>query len=120
LALLRKRLAEADAQGGDTKLVLTKSDIADLVTVFQPSSTDEKKLIDRIDADIAKVVELGFLQPLSSKTRRGEEPTFEVRRILKAFVDAQWMADFEMRLAEYHRGGDQADTNNDEHGGSDA
>ena len=27
---------------------------------------------------------------------------FEVRRILKAFVDAQWLADFDMRLAAYH------------------
>ena len=27
--------------------------------------------------------------------------TFEVRRILKAFVDAQWLAEFDTRLAEY-------------------
>jgi hypothetical protein len=26
---------------------------------------------------------------------------FEVRRILKAFVDAQWLADFDLRLADY-------------------
>ena len=26
---------------------------------------------------------------------------FEVRRILKAFVDAQWLADFDARLAAY-------------------
>ena len=26
---------------------------------------------------------------------------FEVRRILKAFVDAQWLADFDQRLAAY-------------------
>ena len=26
----------------------------------------------------------------------------EVRRILKAFVDAQWLADFDQRLAAYH------------------
>jgi hypothetical protein len=28
-------------------------------------------------------------------------PTFEVRRILKAFVDAQWLLDFDARLAGY-------------------
>ena len=28
-------------------------------------------------------------------------PSFEVRRILKAFVDAQWLADFDARLAAY-------------------
>ena len=26
---------------------------------------------------------------------------FEVRRILKAFVDAQWLAEFDARLAAY-------------------
>jgi hypothetical protein len=27
----------------------------------------------------------------------------EVRRILKAFVDAQWLADFDKRLIEYRQ-----------------
>ena len=47
-------------------------------------------LLDRIDAHIQKVVELGFLRRL-----RGQEDEYEVRRILKAFVDAQWLGDFE-------------------------
>ncbi len=101
LALLRKRLVEADAHGGDVRLVLTRSEIVDLVSLFQSSSTNEVRLQDRAEADIKKVVELGFLQPLQSNTRRGEEPAFEVRRVLQAFVDAQWMADFDARLAEY-------------------
>jgi hypothetical protein len=42
------------------------------------------------------VVELGFLRAL-----RESEDTFEVRRILKAFVDAQWLDTFEKRLADY-------------------
>jgi Domain of unknown function (DUF4194) len=100
LALLRKRLAEADAQGGE-KLVLTRSEIADLVAVFQPSSTNEARIVDRVEADINKVVELGFLHPMQARAKRGEEPTYEVRRVLKAFVDAQWMSDFDARLAEY-------------------
>lgn len=101
LALLRKRLAEADAQGGDARLVMTRSEIADLVAVFLTSSTNEAKVADRVEKDIARVVELGFLQPIGARTRRGEEPSYEVRRILKAFVDAQWMSEFADRLAEY-------------------
>jgi hypothetical protein len=42
------------------------------------------------------VVELGFLRRL-----RGQEGQFEVRRILKAFVDAQWLAELDQRLADY-------------------
>ena len=108
LALLRKRLAEADAQGGDTRLVMTRSQIADLVTVFLPSSTNEAKVADRVDKDITKVVELGFLLPVGARTRRGEEPSYEVRRILKAFVDAQWMSEFAERLADYRAAGSDA------------
>ncbi|HEX6994990.1 MAG TPA: DUF4194 domain-containing protein, partial [Gammaproteobacteria bacterium] len=86
LALLRKKLAEHDAAGGDPRLILSRAQIADLVQLFLPSGTDEAKLVDRIDADINRVVELGFLRRL-----RGQEDQFEVRRILKAFVDAQWL-----------------------------
>jgi len=49
------------------------------------------------------VVELGFLRRL-----RGQDAQFEIRRILKAFVDAQWLAGFEDKLKEYgeHVAGD--------------
>jgi hypothetical protein len=96
LALLRKKLAEHDAGGGDERLILSREQIVDLVQVFLPAGTNEARLIDRIDADINKVVELGFLRRL-----RGQQDQFEVRRILKAFVDAQWLSDFDRRLAEY-------------------
>jgi hypothetical protein len=101
LALLRKRLAEADTEHGDARLVLTRNEIVDLVSVFQPSSTNEARVRERLEADINKVVELGFLQQVGARVRRGDEPSYEVRRVLKAFVDAQWMADFDARLAEY-------------------
>jgi hypothetical protein len=35
------------------------------------------------------------------KPQPGQPPAFEVRRILKAFVDAQWLAEFDARLAAY-------------------
>ena len=101
LALLRKRLAEADTEGAEARLVLTRLEIVDLVSVFQPASTNDARVRERVEADINKVVELGFLQQLHARGRRGDEPSYEVRRVLKAFVDAHWMADFDARLAEY-------------------
>ena len=38
---------------------------------------------------------------LPARRPRTREPVYEVRRILKAFVDGQWLADFDARLAEY-------------------
>jgi hypothetical protein len=103
LALLRKKLAEFDAGGGQdvegVRLVLSRDDIVELIRVFLPEASNEARLIDRVDTYINKVVELGFLRRM--KPVAGQPTAFEVRRILKAFVDAQWLADFDARLAAY-------------------
>lgn len=96
IALLRKKLAEFDAQGEDTRLVLSRDDIVETFRMFMPERTNETRLIDQIDTLIKKTSDLGFLRPL-----RGQDKMYEVRRILKAYVDAQWLADFDQRLAEY-------------------
>lgn len=106
LALLRKRLAEFDAGGGHdgngSRLVLSPDDIAELMRVFLPDGTNEARLIDQVDATITKVVELGFLRRLKPAAGGAQDRGHcEVRRILKAFVDAQWLADFDARLEVY-------------------
>lgn len=125
LALLRKRLAQADSEGGDTRLVLARTEIVDLLRVFLAqdagAAANEARLVDRVDALVRRVVELGFLRPAGRPDPEntdgpdgggspgaadaddggGEARRFEVRRILKAFVDAQWLADFDARLAQY-------------------
>jgi len=102
LALLRKKLAEFDAGDGDTRLVLSRDDVVELVRVFLPDGPNEAKLIDQIENTINKVVELGFLQKLKTVGGAAGGPAnYEVRRILKAFVDAQWLAEFDTRLATY-------------------
>jgi hypothetical protein len=96
LALLRKKLAEFDAASGDTRLIMTRDDIADLVKLFLADGSNEARQRDRIDQHLQRLVELGFLQKL-----RGRDDAFEVRRILKAFVDAQWLSELNQRLADY-------------------
>lgn len=113
LALLRKRMAEFDAGGADTRLVLSREDIAELMRVFLPDGTNEARLVDQVDATISKVVDLGFLRRLKPAAGSGpDRGHYEVRRILKAFVDAQWLAEFDARLAVYRTalsgGSDQA------------
>jgi hypothetical protein len=78
--------------------------------LFLPDTVNEARLMDRIDSHINKVVELGFLRRL-----RGQADHFEVRRILKAFVDGQWLHEFDQRLAEYREQLD-ADAANQEAG----
>ncbi|MBU0908524.1 MAG: DUF4194 domain-containing protein [Proteobacteria bacterium] len=96
LALLRKKLAEFDAGGGETRFILSRDEVVELIRVFLPAGSNEARLIDQIDLNLNKIIELGFVRRL-----RGQEQMFEVRRILKAFVDAQWLAEFDQRLVEY-------------------
>lgn len=104
LALLRKKLAEFDAigdtHGGAVRLIVNRTDIIELVRVFFPSASNDVKLTDQIEVHINKIVELGFLRKL-----KASNPTtpvaFEVKRIIKAFVDAQWLSEFDTRLAAY-------------------
>lgn len=100
LALLRKRMAEEDSGGGDTRLILTREDIVGLMRVFLAESSNEARIMDQIDAHIAKVIDLGFLRKMKSDSPQAQR-SYEVMRILKAFIDAQWLAEFDTRLAEY-------------------
>jgi hypothetical protein len=96
LALLRKKLAEFDAHGGDSRLMLSREQITEMIRVFLPPTSNEARLTDQIDAHVNKAVEYGFL-----RQAKNAEQVYEVRRILKAFVDGQWLADFDEKLAEY-------------------
>jgi hypothetical protein len=96
LALLRKKLAEFDAGAGDTRLILSRDEVVELIRIFLPPASNEVKLIDQVDATLNKIADLGFIRRL-----KGERQMIEVRRIIKAFIDAQWLADFDQRLDEY-------------------
>lgn len=96
LVLLRKRLAEWETTGEEGQLVLDRDQLVDLLRLFLADSTNEARVVDQADRTIAKAVELGFLRPL-----RSHNGHYEVRRILKAYVDAQTMSDFAGKLQEY-------------------
>ena len=90
LVMLRKRLAQHDAQGGETRLVLSSEQILDMLRTFFPSSTNDAKLMDQFERQISRAEEMGFLRRLKE-----DEALYEVRRILRAFVNADWLAELE-------------------------
>lgn len=96
LALLRKRLAEHDATSAEPRLVLSREQIVEMLRVHLPERTNEARIADEVAAQVEKAVELGFLHRLA-----GEPPMYEVRRILRAFVDGQWLHEFDARLSDY-------------------
>ncbi len=96
LVLLRKRLAEFEAGGGEGKLVVGREAILEMLRMFLPESTNDARVVDQVDTTIRKCEELGFLRRL-----RGQSDHWEVRRVLKAYVDAQTLADFAGTLSAY-------------------
>lgn len=96
LVLLRKRLVEFETAGSEGKLVLSRDQILEMLRLFVADSTNEVRVVDQVDGTIRKAAELGFLRQL-----RGHPDQWEVRRILKAYVDAQTLSDFAGKLAEY-------------------
>lgn len=96
LVLLRKRLVEFETAGGEGRLVLTTEQIIDVLRVFQEESTNEARVVEQAERTIAKASEFGFLRAM-----RGQPGHWEVRRVLKAYVDAQTMSDFAAKLRDY-------------------
>lgn len=96
IALLRKKMAEQDAAGEDPRLILSVEEITDMVRVFLPASGNEAKMMDQINTHLNKIADLGFIRRL-----KGQKDKIEVIRILKAFVDAQWLSELDDRLKQY-------------------
>ncbi|MCB5195258.1 DUF4194 domain-containing protein [Deefgea salmonis] len=102
LALLRKKLAESDAGGGETRLILSRDQIVELIRVFLPVGSHDTKLIDQVETHLKRIAELDFVRILP-RAQPDQAQMYEVRRILKAFIDAQWLAEFDARLAVYRQ-----------------
>lgn len=102
LALLRRRLAEHDALSGEERLVLDRGDVVEMVRTFLPEGTSEARVEDRIGSHLKRIAELGFIRFLDDSGER-----IEIKRILAAFVDAQWLGEFERRLEEYREYAEQ-------------
>ncbi len=87
---------EQDAGGGDTRLVLGREQLVEALRVYLPERGSEAKTVDYAHTQINKAVEYGFLRKL-----KGTDDNYEVQRILKALVDADWLVDFDAKLARY-------------------
>src|SRR4051812_18833799 len=70
LVLLRKKLAEFDATGGDTRLVVSGDDIADHMRLFLPDTANEARLRGGMDGHWGRLGELGSRRRLGGKNNQ--------------------------------------------------
>jgi uncharacterized protein DUF4194 len=95
--LFRKKLLEFDNKGEDSRLILTKEQIVDMLVSFLPDNTsNEKKIIDKIDQYITRLLDLGFLREL-----KNEDNYYEISRILIAYLPVEELQNTLDKLTEY-------------------
>jgi len=98
LALLREKMAESDAAGGEARVIVSRDEVLEMIRIFLPEGSNEVRLIDQVDSYINQIVKMGFARKL-----KGSDKMLELHRIIKSFVDAQWLAEFDQRLDEYRK-----------------
>jgi hypothetical protein len=97
--LLREWLDQQDAQNLDTSgCFITGEHIRELMSPFLPERTDMRKVERRIEAAINQVSDLGFLKRLSGQQ---DVAYFEIRRILKARIDAEKLVEIKEKVERY-------------------
>jgi hypothetical protein len=99
LILLRQQLATAESDGDTPRLIVTTEEMVESMRLYHRDGTSDEK----IAYDVNPLVNLGYLRRL-----RGETDVFEVRRIIKALVTADWIAEFGDRLLQPSPSGENA------------
>ena len=69
-------------------VIVTTAKITEWMRAYRRDGVSE----DRVNGDINALVKLGYLRRL-----RGSEDTYEARRIIKALVTADWLAEWRGR-----------------------
>jgi hypothetical protein len=94
--LLRRKIVEADSSGEETRVIVSREELINLMVIYMPEKTNETQTSATINAVINKVADLGFLRKLKNDTEN-----LEIQRIISALVDADWVADLNEKLKTY-------------------
>ena len=97
LVCLRQEFCTFDTSNPDsTRLIKTRQGIHDLVLSYLPETTNQVRDVNKIDAAIQKLIDLGFLRLIDP-----EQDIFEVMRIVKAKVGPTELEGIKERILKY-------------------
>ena len=94
--LLRQWLLENDTRDGNIRAIIERRQIREELSLYLPEKGSEAKQEEAIDRHIKKVMDLGLLRPLKDDDQR-----FEIQRITRALINADWLGDLNTKLKEY-------------------
>ncbi len=94
--LLRQKIALFESEFENDRAIISKEDIISNLLLFLDVKFNEVKIQKEIETTINKVEELGFIKKLKT-----DEISYEIKPSIKAFVNANWLSDFDTKLQEY-------------------
>lgn len=89
-----------EGSSGESRLVLDRAKIRDLVAPYLPRKTNEARQADALDAQINRLVQYGFLRPIGTGSAE-----LEVTKLLKYKISANVLSEALERLTT-HAGND--------------
>jgi Domain of unknown function (DUF4194) len=106
--ILREWLDQFESTHLDAgKCTITDDQLREQLVPFLPGRTNERAMLRRMDSAIERLVELGFLKRMPGT----EKPVyFEVRRILKAKIDAEKLAEIKEKLVNHGSTDDESES----------
>ncbi|GCE22224.1 DUF4194 domain-containing protein [Dictyobacter kobayashii] len=97
--LLREQLDQFESSNLDSgSCLLTRKQLYDLLFPFLPERSNQLVMYKKMDATISTVIELGFLKRITSQT---DSEYFEIRRLVKARVNAERLLEIKEKLQRY-------------------
>jgi hypothetical protein len=97
--LLREWLEEFDISASESRqLYISQRQLQERIELFFPEQHNQLKLLRDLNALIDKVEKLGFLSPVKSE---GSETTYQVMRVIKAWITPEQLEAFYQQQEEY-------------------
>lgn len=96
LVLLRKEVIELSKNSDLGRYVISKASIIEKVRPYLKDTNDEAKQRKEIETEINAIEKMGFIRML-----KNSNDEYEIIPLLRGFVDAQWLQDFDEKLKAY-------------------
>ena len=96
LVLLRKELIEMNKNSELGRYVISKTSIIEKVLPYLKDTNDEAKQRKEIETEINAIEKMGFIRLI-----KNSNDDYEIIPLLRTFIDAQWLQDFDEKLKAY-------------------
>ena len=105
LVLFREEMVEQSKGDMNGRFICGKEAIIEKTLPYLKESSDNVKQRREVESSLKKIEEMGFIHSLNSA-----DSDYEILPLVRGFVDAQWLDDFDNKLQAYkshhHKGGE--------------